>query len=284
MAAGRGQPRGRLIVAADHIRRLAWNLQNFCALISCSSRSPGGQSARRGSDLKSFSGAESLAMRFEELKNRVRNLPTVSAVAADARDDRACGPSGVDLRLGASGLRLPGGGRTRGGCASCGGGPVLLADQHPSGRRHARRGAAGGFPLSRNGAGPPTWRWRFRPPGIACSRRPTAPAAVRAALQSSFAQMSIATCMGQELDARELASEGSTGGWWGRRRRRCSARRCAWAPCSAGRRRRSPTSSRGRPRPRPLHPGQRRRDGRPRSRRRAPTGSAVRTACRCSSR
>jgi hypothetical protein len=34
-----------------------------------------------------------------------------------------------------------------------------------------------------------------------------APAAVRAALQSSFAQMSLATCLGQDLDSRELASE-----------------------------------------------------------------------------
>jgi len=34
-----------------------------------------------------------------------------------------------------------------------------------------------------------------------------APAAVRAALQSSFAQMSLATCLGQELDSGELANE-----------------------------------------------------------------------------
>jgi polyprenyl synthetase len=34
-----------------------------------------------------------------------------------------------------------------------------------------------------------------------------APAAVRAALQSSFAQMSLATCLGQDLDSRDLTSE-----------------------------------------------------------------------------
>jgi geranylgeranyl pyrophosphate synthase len=34
-----------------------------------------------------------------------------------------------------------------------------------------------------------------------------APAAVRAVLQSSFARMSLATCLGQDLDARELTSE-----------------------------------------------------------------------------
>jgi geranylgeranyl pyrophosphate synthase len=47
----------------------------------------------------------------------------------------------------------------------------------------------------------------FQAAGHRLLEEAAAPAEVRAALQSSFARMSLATCMGQELDARELASE-----------------------------------------------------------------------------
>jgi geranylgeranyl pyrophosphate synthase len=47
----------------------------------------------------------------------------------------------------------------------------------------------------------------FQAAGHLLLEEAAAPAAVRAALQSSFARMSLATCLGQELDARELASE-----------------------------------------------------------------------------
>jgi geranylgeranyl pyrophosphate synthase len=47
----------------------------------------------------------------------------------------------------------------------------------------------------------------FQAAGHRLLEEAAAPAAVRAALQSSFARMSLATCLGQDLDARELASE-----------------------------------------------------------------------------
>ncbi|HET9208898.1 MAG TPA: polyprenyl synthetase family protein [Thermoanaerobaculia bacterium] len=47
----------------------------------------------------------------------------------------------------------------------------------------------------------------FQAAGHRLLEEAAAPEAVRAALQSSFAQMSLATCLGQDLDSRELASE-----------------------------------------------------------------------------
>ncbi|MFL6259587.1 MAG: polyprenyl synthetase family protein [Thermoanaerobaculia bacterium] len=47
----------------------------------------------------------------------------------------------------------------------------------------------------------------FQAAGHRLLEEAVAPAAVRAALQASFAQMSLATCLGQDLDSRELASE-----------------------------------------------------------------------------
>lgn len=47
----------------------------------------------------------------------------------------------------------------------------------------------------------------FQAAGHRLLEEAAAPAAVRAALQASFARMSLATCLGQELDARELVSE-----------------------------------------------------------------------------
>ncbi len=47
----------------------------------------------------------------------------------------------------------------------------------------------------------------FQAAGHLLLEQAAAPAEVRAALQASFAEMSLATCYGQNLDARELASE-----------------------------------------------------------------------------
>jgi geranylgeranyl diphosphate synthase type I len=145
-------------------------------------------------------------MRFEELKDRVRNLPTVSAWpqmltmiervvhresisvwehpvsacrAVGGREEDAI-PAAAALLCSLISIHLV---------------DDMLDDEPLGDFRYLGTGRTANLALA------------FQAAGHRLLEEATAPAAIRAALQSSFAQMSLATCMGQELDSRELASE-----------------------------------------------------------------------------
>jgi geranylgeranyl pyrophosphate synthase len=145
-------------------------------------------------------------MRFEELKDRVRNLPTVSAWPQMlALIERVVHRESISVwEHPVSACRAVGGREQDALPAAaaifCSLVSIHLVDDmlddEPLGDfRYLGTGRAANLGLA------------FQAAGHCLLEEAEAPAAIRAALQSSFARMSLATCLGQELDARELASE-----------------------------------------------------------------------------
>ena len=144
---------------------------------------------------------------FEAIKQTGARRCRGLGMAADAPAHGAGGAPGIALGLGLPVRRVHRGRRRGPGRPARGGRRVLLADQHPSGRRHARRRSQGGLPPPRDRPGrqPGARVSGRRPPGAGRFRSRSAGG--RSALHAAFARMSLGTAFGQDMDSRELRSE-----------------------------------------------------------------------------
>jgi geranylgeranyl pyrophosphate synthase len=145
-------------------------------------------------------------MRFDEMKSRVRDLPIVASwpqmLAMVERVGHKEGTSVWEHPV--SACRAVGGGEEAALPASAAIFCSLISihlvddmlDAEPLGDfRQLGEGRTANMALA------------FQAAGHLLLAEAEAPAEVRAALQASFARMTVATCFGQELDARELAGE-----------------------------------------------------------------------------
>ncbi|MFL6193235.1 MAG: polyprenyl synthetase family protein [Thermoanaerobaculia bacterium] len=145
-------------------------------------------------------------MRFELLKDKVRNLPIVSSWPQMLGwVDRVVHRDSISVwEHPVAACRAVGGGEDAALPAAaavfCSVISIHLVDDMLDEEPHGD--------YRRLGAGPvANLALAFQAAGHLALETAEAPAAVRAALQKSFAEMSLATCLGQGLDAVELASE-----------------------------------------------------------------------------
>ncbi|HEX4496596.1 MAG TPA: polyprenyl synthetase family protein [Thermoanaerobaculia bacterium] len=145
-------------------------------------------------------------MRFDEMKSRVRNLPVVASWPGMlAMVERVGHKEGVSVwEHPVSACRAVGGREEAALPAAAAVFCSLISihlvddmlDHEPLGDfRRLGEGRTANLALA------------FQAAGHLVLAEAEAPAAVQTALQTSFARMSLATCFGQELDARELTSE-----------------------------------------------------------------------------
>jgi geranylgeranyl pyrophosphate synthase len=145
-------------------------------------------------------------MRFDELKQRVRDLPVISSWPQMlALVERVVHKEAVSVwEHPVTACLAVGGGEEAALPAAAAIFCSLISihlvddmlDEEPLGDfRHLGAGRTSNLALA------------FQAAGHLLLDQAAAPAEVRAALQSSFAEMSVATCFGQDLDARELRSE-----------------------------------------------------------------------------